>query len=277
MVSQLSPVRERRTSMSFIPPSNTLKSMSSTAAVVGGGGSGVRAAFVMPSEMRAAAKIERLRKERLRTREMEAQLRMQKIKDEINIIRQKEAGEEAPQKRESICEKRESIREKRESIRREKLLVDEYKDLKMDEELADLSDDGSIDLDLEAEAEAVLQDLQDLQEEEDHQVVDLQAQVEAVVDHQVVDHLLQLQVNLSSKYVAIADCNMHPTHVRPWLPTDNRMVYWLMVVISMFEIHRDLPSTMYGDEFGTSSHAGHYQLKNESPSINRLVVLYSQR
>jgi hypothetical protein len=44
----------------------------------------------------------------------------------------------------------------------------------------------------EAEAEAVLQDLQDLQEEEDHPVVDLQAQVEAVVDHQEVDHLLQL-------------------------------------------------------------------------------------
>ena len=74
-----------------------------------------------PSEMRAAAKNERLQMERLRKREMEAQLRMQKIKDEINIIRQKEAGEEAPPKGVS-------------GEREQELVDEEYKDLKMGED-----------------------------------------------------------------------------------------------------------------------------------------------
>ena len=67
--------------------------------------------------------------------------------------------------------------------------------------------------------EVAVEDLQD----SDIQAVDLQDRVEAVVDPQAVDHLLQLKV--SSKYVDTVDCHMHPTRVLLWLPTDNRMDY----------------------------------------------------
>jgi hypothetical protein len=49
-----------------------------------------------PSEVRAAAKAERERKENLSRREAEAQMRMQKIKDEISSIKRKESIGDTP-------------------------------------------------------------------------------------------------------------------------------------------------------------------------------------
>jgi hypothetical protein len=49
-----------------------------------------------PSEIRAAAKAERERKENLRRREAEAQMRIQKFKDEISSIKRRESAGDTP-------------------------------------------------------------------------------------------------------------------------------------------------------------------------------------
>jgi tetratricopeptide (TPR) repeat protein len=112
-----------------------------------GAGTGPALASAKPSEIRAAAKKEResnkwehIRKEKIRKREAEAQLRMQKIKDEIDrIYKQNENGEEAPQSQAAP-----SREQQEEQKRATEDLVSEIRDLEMEEELAALAGDSAV-------------------------------------------------------------------------------------------------------------------------------------